>query len=81
MNELTGRIVSEDDSDQNVMWRYKTYLIKLDMLRRDGNDDSPAADKIRDEMDPLWQAMSFKDRNEVCIYSQGVLDAQAGRPL
>ena len=45
--------------------KYLNLLNKLKDLISAGPDDSPEADALRDEMDPLWFQLSESERAEI----------------
>lgn len=45
--------------------KYVSLLNKLKDLISTGPDDSPEADALRDEMDPLWFQLSDSERAEI----------------
>ncbi len=45
--------------------KYVNLLNKLKDLISTGPDDSPEADALRDEMDPLWFKLSESERSEI----------------
>lgn len=54
---------------------YTRLLRQLHTLIDQGSDESPEGDQLRDEMDPLWYAMSESEREEMKALS-AALNAQ-----
>jgi hypothetical protein len=48
-----------------VYYKYVSLLNRLKDLISTGPDDSPEADALRDEMDPLWFQLSESERAEI----------------
>ena len=46
-------------------YKYVSLLNRLKDLISAGPDDSPEADALRDEMDPLWIQLSESERAEI----------------
>ncbi len=46
-------------------YQYVSLVNKLKDLISTGSDDSPEADALRDEMDPLWFQLSESERGEI----------------
>jgi hypothetical protein len=46
-------------------YKYVSLLSKLKELISAASDDSPGADALRDEMDPLWFQLSESERAEI----------------
>ena len=53
------------------MSQYLATLARLERLIADGRCDSPEADAIRDELDPLWRALSDEERDRICHATHG----------
>jgi hypothetical protein len=49
----------------NAYERYKHLYMKLLSLAANGKLDSPEADALRDDMDPLWEMMTPAQRNAI----------------
>lgn len=51
-----------DDSQRYPLELSLILLAQLSCYERQGRNDSDDADNIRDQLDPLWKAMSEDDR-------------------
>lgn len=53
---------------KSTIEQYKCKLQQLHQLFIKGTDGTPEADRIREEMDPLWDAMNTKERDDMRKY-------------
>lgn len=48
---------------------FEALLRELDQLDRLGSIDSPRADEIREEMEPLWKSLDPEEQREMRVLS------------
>lgn len=60
--------------------RCASLLLRLHRVIGEGQGDSDQADRLRDEMDPLWEEMDERERDRIRGLSEDLHGLREGRP-